>query len=33
VKSPQWVQLVEPFGFSASEKPPPDLTAAELCKG
>jgi polar amino acid transport system substrate-binding protein len=33
LKTPKWLQLVEPFGFSASEKPPPDLTAAELCKG
>jgi polar amino acid transport system substrate-binding protein len=33
VKSPRWVQLVRPFGFSESERPPANLTADELCKG
>jgi polar amino acid transport system substrate-binding protein len=33
VASPKWVELVQPFGFSESEKPPPNLTAAQLCEG
>lgn len=28
-----WLSLVEPFGFSESEKPPADLTADQLCQG
>jgi polar amino acid transport system substrate-binding protein len=33
VASPEWLKLVQPFGFSESEKPPPNLTADQLCKG
>jgi polar amino acid transport system substrate-binding protein len=28
-----WLSLVEPFGFSDSEKPPADLTTEQLCQG
>ena len=28
-----WLSLVEPFGFSETEKPPPDLTTEQLCQG
>lgn len=28
-----WLELVEPYGFTEAEKPDPDLTAEELCKG
>ncbi len=29
--SPKWLQLVEPYGFTESEKPPQGLTAEQLC--
>lgn len=29
----QWVQIVKPFGFTAANLPPANLTTAELCSG
>ena len=33
LESGKWLELVEPYGFTEAEKPDPDLTAEELCKG
>jgi polar amino acid transport system substrate-binding protein len=29
----KWLELVEPYGFTEAEMPPPDLTAEKLCEG
>ncbi|WP_149360043.1 ectoine/hydroxyectoine ABC transporter substrate-binding protein EhuB [Lolliginicoccus suaedae] len=29
----RWLELMEPFGFSINELPPPDLTTEALCEG
>lgn len=29
----KWLELVEPYGFTEAEMPPPDLTAEQLCQG
>lgn len=33
IQSPKWLELVEPYGFTEAERPDPELTAEELCKG
>ena len=33
IESDQWLELVEPYGFTEAERPDPDLTAEELCQG
>ncbi|MEZ0341381.1 ectoine/hydroxyectoine ABC transporter substrate-binding protein EhuB [Mycobacterium sp. pV006] len=33
IRSPKWLELVEPFGFTEAERPDPDLTAEQLCQG
>jgi polar amino acid transport system substrate-binding protein len=32
LESPQWLQLVRPYGFTEAEKPPAGLTADQLCQ-
>jgi len=33
IESGEWLELVEPYGFTEAEMPDPSLTAEELCKG
>ncbi|MDY6870460.1 MAG: ectoine/hydroxyectoine ABC transporter substrate-binding protein EhuB [Actinomycetota bacterium] len=33
IRSPNWLELVEPYGFTEAERPDPELTAEQLCQG
>jgi polar amino acid transport system substrate-binding protein len=33
IESDEWLELVEPYGFTEAERPDPDLTAEQLCEG
>ncbi|MFK8253244.1 ectoine/hydroxyectoine ABC transporter substrate-binding protein EhuB [Ancylobacter terrae] len=33
LNSPEYLQMIEPFGFSKADLPPAGMTTAELCKG
>lgn len=33
IESDQWLELVEPYGFTEAERPDPSLTAEQLCQG
>ncbi|CAJ1581397.1 ectoine/hydroxyectoine ABC transporter substrate-binding protein EhuB [[Mycobacterium] wendilense] len=33
IRSDKWLELVEPYGFTEAERPDPELTAEQLCRG